>query len=122
MIIEDEEPVRNLLSAIIKNGGHEVEVVSDGNQGIEMFGKKEFDLVFIDLGMSGISGWQVAKKVKGINERVPVVLITGWDIRQEESEMKDSYVDLIIQKPFEVEQVLDLVQEGMTLKERFKEF
>jgi DNA-binding response OmpR family regulator len=122
MIIEDEEPVRNLLSAIIKNGGHEVEVVSDGNQGIEMFGKKEFDLVFIDLGMSGISGWQVAKKVKGINERVPVVLITGWDIRQEESEIKDSYVDLIIQKPFEVEQVLDLVQEGMTLKERFKEF
>jgi len=122
MIIEDEEPVRNLLSAIIKNGGHEVEVVSDGNQGIEMFGKKEFDLVFIDLGMSGISGWQVAKKVKGINERVPVVLITGWDIRQEESEIKDSYVDLIIQKPFEVEQVLDLVQEGMTLKERVKEF
>ena len=64
MIIEDEEPARNLLSAIIKNGGHEVEVVSDGNQGIEMFGKKEFDLVFIDLGMSGISGWQVAKKLK----------------------------------------------------------
>ena len=77
-------------------------------------------LVLTDLGMPGMSGWQVAEKVKSINGRVPVVLITGWDIRQEESEMKDSYVDLIIQKPFEVDQVLNIVQEGMILRDRFK--
>jgi hypothetical protein len=34
--------------------------------------------------------------------------------------MKDSYVDLIVHKPFEVDQVLNLVQEGMILRERFK--
>jgi len=34
--------------------------------------------------------------------------------------MKDSYVDLIIQKPFEMDQVLNTVQEGMILRERFK--
>jgi CheY-like chemotaxis protein len=34
-------------------------------------------LVLTDLGMPGISGWQVAEKIKGLNGRVPVVLITG---------------------------------------------
>ncbi len=77
-------------------------------------------LVLSDLGMPGMSGWQIAEKVKSINRGVPVVLITGWDIQQKESEMKDSYVDLIIQKPFEVDQVLNTVQEGMILRERFK--
>ncbi len=119
LVIEDEAGVRNLLSAILKKEGHEVEIATSGDLGIEIFEKNKFDLVFTDLGMPGMSGWQVAEKVKGINGRVPVVLITGWDIRQEESEMKDSYVDLIVHKPFEMDQVLNVVQEGMLLRDMF---
>ena len=120
MVIEDEEVVRNILFKILKLGGHEVEVVSDGHKGIEMFEKKEFDLVFTDLGMPGLSGWQVAEKIKGINGRVPVILITGWDIKQDKSETKDNWVDIIIHKPFEMEKVLNTVQEGMILRDRFR--
>ena len=120
MVIEDEEDVRYLLSDILTKVGHEVETATNGSQGIEMFEKKEFDLVFTDLGMPGMSGWQVAEKVKGINGRVPVVLITGWNIELKEPEIKDKWVDLIIQKPFEMNQVLNTVQEGMILRDRFK--
>jgi PAS domain S-box-containing protein len=116
LVIEDEENVRDLLSSILIKGGHEVETAISGTQGIEIFRKKKFDLVFSDLGMPGLSGWQVAEKVKSINGRVPVVLITGWDIKQEESEMKNSYVDLIVHKPFKVDQVLNVVQESMILR------
>jgi CheY-like chemotaxis protein/anti-sigma regulatory factor (Ser/Thr protein kinase) len=120
LVIEDEKNVRLLLRDILTDGGHEVEVVSDGSQGIEMYKKKEFDLVFSDLGMPGMSGWQVAEKIKGINGRVPVVLITGWDIELKESELKDKWVDLIIQKPFKTDQVLNVVQEGMILRDKWK--
>jgi CheY-like chemotaxis protein/anti-sigma regulatory factor (Ser/Thr protein kinase) len=120
LVIEDEEEVRNLLYFILMRGGHEVETVSGGLQGIELFEKKEFDLVFTDLGMPGMSGWQVAEKIKSINGRVPVVLITGWDIDLKESETSRNWVDLIIHKPFGVDQVLKSVQEGMVLREQFK--
>ena len=121
LVIEDEEEVRNLLFAILKKSGHEVEVVSDGSQGIEMFNNKDFDLVFTDLGMPGMSGWQVAEEIKGTNGRVPVILITGWDIELKEQEIKDKWVDFLIHKPFEKDQVLHVVQEGMILRDRFKE-
>ncbi len=52
------------------------------------------------------------KKIKSINGRVPAVLVTGWDIKQEGSEKEDSYLDLIIHKPFEMDQVLNIVHEG----------
>jgi len=119
LVIEDEEHVRDVLSAILIQGGHEVETASSGSQGIEMCEEKEFDLVFTDLGMTVMSGWQVAEKVKGINEKVPVALITGWNIEFKESELKASKVDLVVQKPFEVNQVLLLVQEGMMLRDKF---
>jgi len=120
LLIEDEEEVRNVLSTILMNAGHEVDAASDGSQGIEMFGKKEFDLVFTDLGMPGMSGWQVAEKVKNINGRIPVAIITGWNIEINESEMKDKRVDLIIHKPFEINRIIRLVKEGMILRDSFK--
>jgi CheY-like chemotaxis protein len=119
LVVEDEEGVRNVLKDILTAAGHEVEIAYDGIQGIELFKKKEFDLVFTDLGMPVMSGWLVAEKVKSINKMIPVALITGWNVDLKESEMKTNNVDLIIKKPFAVNQVLRLVQEGMELRERF---
>ena len=43
-----------------------------------MFKRKEFDLLITSFRMSGMYGLQIVEKIKGINGRVPVVLITGW--------------------------------------------
>jgi PAS domain S-box-containing protein len=119
LVVEDEEGVRNVLHDILAEADHQVETATDGTTGIELFEQKTFDLVFTDLGMPGMSGWQVAEKIKSINGKVPVALITGWNVELKESNMKDCGVDLIIKKPFAVNQVLQLVQEGMELRERF---
>jgi len=112
--------VRNLLADILIENGHQVETASGGNQGIDMFKKKDFDLVFTDLGMPGTSGWEVAETVKNINKKIPVAIITGWNVELKESEMKEKGVNLIAYKPFKIDQILRLVQEGMELKEQFK--
>ncbi len=77
LVIEDEEDVCELLRDILTDAGHNVEIAADGIEGIKMFEKKRFDLVFTDLGMPGMSGWQVTEKIKSINDKVPVALITG---------------------------------------------
>ena len=102
------------------DGGHEVETVSRGSEGVKMLKKKDFDIVFTDLGMPGMSGWQVAEATKKINRNTPVALITGWEIRLESSELKERGVDLIVNKPFKVKQILKLVQEGIELKNNFR--
>jgi len=120
LVIEDEEDVRYLLRDILTDAGHNVEVAKDGSEGIEIFKKKKFDLVLTDLGMPRMSGWEVAEKVKSINEKVSVALITGWNVALDSSEMNDSGINLVIQKPFKMEQVLSLVQEGMLLRDQLK--
>jgi PAS domain S-box-containing protein len=120
LVIEDEEDVRELLRDILTDAGHNVEISADGNEGIKMFEKKKFDLVFTDLGMPGMSGWEVTEKIKSINDKVPVALITGWNIKLDESEMNDSRINFVVQKPFKMEQILNLVQEGMILRDQLK--
>jgi CheY-like chemotaxis protein/anti-sigma regulatory factor (Ser/Thr protein kinase) len=113
LVVEDEEDVRELLKDILTDGGHEVEFTPDGEKGIELFRQKRFDLVFTDLGMPGMSGWQVAENIKKICQETPVALITGWEVKQNDSELKASGVDLVVKKPFRVNEVLQLVQDWM---------
>ncbi|MEE8380501.1 MAG: response regulator [Thermodesulfobacteriota bacterium] len=92
---------------------------SNGKRG-EKFEKKAFDMVLTDLGMPGMSGWQVEEKIKGINGKVPIALITGWSIDLKESEMQERGIDFMIKKPYKLDQLVNIVQEGMRLRERFK--
>jgi PAS domain S-box-containing protein len=119
LVVEDEEDVRNLLKDVLTHEGHRVETASNGKLGIEKFKKKTFDMVLTDLGMPGISGWQVAEKIKAINGKVPIALITGWSIDLKESEMKEKGIDFILNKPYKLDQLVNVVQEGMILRERF---
>ena len=120
LVIEDEENICELFKDVLTEKGHQVETVSDGIEGTKLFEANEFDLVFTDLGMPRMSGWEVAEKIKGIDKSVPVFLMTGWNIEQKESEIKEKGVDLIIKKPFTMDQVLDIVQQGMLLRDQFK--
>jgi GAF domain-containing protein/CheY-like chemotaxis protein len=118
LVIDDEDTVRDILSRMLKIKGHEVVAASDGEEGIERFKSGEFDLVFTDLGMPKISGWEVGKIIKGLNPKVPIAMITGWGMELNKEKMSESGIDLVVSKPFNFDQVVQLVSEAMELKEK----
>lgn len=118
LVIDDEEPVRDVLSRMLRAKGHYVEVASDGDEGIEQFKQQPFDLVFTDLGMPKVSGWEVGKALKALNPKVPVAMITGWGMELNKEKMSENGIDLIISKPFNFDQVTKLINEALELKEK----
>jgi len=121
LVIEDEEEIRELLCEIISSCGNSVETAHDGSQGVKLFTQKPFDLVFTDLGMPGLTGWQVAQEIKKINSSTPVALITGYCIPDAAHELQQKGVDFVLNKPFLIDQVLKLVQEGLALKDMLQD-
>ena len=118
LVIDDEDSVRDILSRMLKTKGHQVVVASDGEEGIDRFRSEPFDLVFTDLGMPKLSGWEVGKIIKEINPKVPIAMITGWGVEYDRKKLSESGIDLIVSKPFNFDQVIHLVSEAMELKER----
>jgi CheY-like chemotaxis protein len=118
LVIDDEDSVRKILYQMLKAKGYQVVVASSGEEGIERFREESFDLVFTDLGMPKMSGWEVGKALKGIDPKVPVALITGWGVELNKDKMKESGIDLVVSKPFNFDQVVRLVTEAMELKEK----
>ncbi|NOQ86529.1 MAG: response regulator [Deltaproteobacteria bacterium] len=113
LVVEDEEGVRTILKDILEDGGYKVEVAPNGKKGIKLFQEKKFNLVFTDLGMPGMSGWQVAEEIKKMNGKTKVALVTGWEVDLNNNELKKCGVDLVINKPFQMNQILGSVKEMM---------
>ncbi|MHB8176790.1 MAG: hybrid sensor histidine kinase/response regulator, partial [Thermoleophilia bacterium] len=114
LVIDDAVLIRRLLDGMLSGMGHQVETAGSGQDGIGLFEKaiaagREFDLVLTDLGMPGMSGWDVAEIVKGASPETPVALITGWGDQLDPEKMKQSKVDAVIAKPFSLEQIRNLV-------------
>lgn len=118
LVIDDDVAVREVLADILRTGGHDVEVAGTGEEGVARFADGGFDVVFTDLGMPGMSGWEVAESIKGASPGTPVGLTTGWGATLDDSKLAEHGVDLVVPKPFRLEQVLDLVSEAVRLKER----
>jgi len=118
LVIDDEDSVRDVLSRMLKAKGHQVAVAANGEEGIERFRSEPFDLVFTDLGMPKLSGWDVGKTIKTINPKVPIAMITGWGVELDRQKLSENGIDLSIAKPFNFDQVINLVSEAMELKER----
>ena len=72
----------------LQEKGYDVKAVTNGNDAVEEFGKTPFDIVFLDENMPGISGIETLGKIKNINQRVPVVMIT----KSEEEAIMDNAI------------------------------
>jgi CheY-like chemotaxis protein len=71
----------------LQEKGYDVKAVTNGNDAVEEFGKDNYDIVFLDENMPGISGIETLGKIKDINQNVPIIMITK---SEEETIMDDA--------------------------------
>ncbi len=103
LVVEDEPQVQQLLESMLTGDGHTVAIAPHGEEGVRRFreameGGRPFDLVITDFGMPGMDGRQVAQKVKALEEKIRIVLLTGWGETLPEGGIPDQ-VDLTLTKP-----------------------
>ena len=116
LIVEDDAGVCNLLSRLLGRC-HEVASVRNGQEALEVFAPGRYDVVLIDLGMPGMSGDRVAREMHRADPLVASVLITGWEIGEDDPRV--SAFDFRIQKPFDdLDEVEDVVVRAVELHDR----
>jgi CheY-like chemotaxis protein len=115
LVVDDEVEILELVAEILAEGGYTVVTAQSGPEGLQHLDSGEFDLLFCDLGMREMSGWDVVTLAR---ERVPnlvVVLLTGWGATLSEEKVREHKIDAVLNKPFEMSKMLHTVT---TLLER----
>ena len=106
LVVDDEEEVAEVVADILTTAGHVAVVAGSGQAAVDLFSAEPFDLVFTDLAMPGMTGWQVARAVKARTPEVGVVMMSGFGVEVEPAELRTNGVDLVLSKPLQIKDVL----------------
>ena len=111
LVGDDEAAVRETLVSMLNALGHEAVAEAEGRLVLFRFEREPFDLVFTDLGMPDMSGWEVTRRIRERNPDIPVVLVTGWGNQIEREEWEARGVTRVMAKPFTLERISSLIAE-----------
>lgn len=78
LVVEDEESYREALFAALTKEGYQVELASDGSEGLRMFAERPPDLVLLDVLLPGVPGTEVCRRMRAIAP-VPVIMVSALD-------------------------------------------
>ncbi len=101
LVVEDEQTVQQVLATLLQRWGCQVTVVSSGMEALELFQANHFDVLCTDLGMPGMSGWDVLAQIGTIDPHIRKLLITGWGEQITLMEARQRGADHMLVKPFD---------------------
>jgi CheY-like chemotaxis protein len=113
LVVEDDQPIRELETVILEQAGYLVEAVADGALALAALGRRSPDLVLLDLVMPSLDGWGVLEQIGKATDPPPVVLVSGANEMVPPPHL-GTYVSGYVFKPFDVEQLLKTCEVALT--------
>ena len=102
LVVEDDSVLRDGLSRSLRNGGYAVEVADDGRLADQLLSVHSFDLVVLDLGLPGLDGLEVLRRLRRRASNIPVLILTARDSIVDRVNGLDVGADDYLVKPFEL--------------------
>lgn len=105
LVIDDESSVRETLAEMLETMGHRVVLADSGQSALQLLGANECELVFTDLAMPDMDGWETSREIRKRWPEMNVVLVTGYGSGTLPPIGEEDLVNGIIGKPFDFSQI-----------------
>lgn len=105
LIIEDESKIARFIQLELNHEGYDVEIASDGRDGLEILKSRPFDLVLLDIMLPSINGFEVLRRLR-LFSSIAVIMLTAKDDVIDKVMGLDGGADDYITKPFAIEELL----------------
>jgi CheY-like chemotaxis protein/anti-sigma regulatory factor (Ser/Thr protein kinase) len=122
LIIDDEAPVREVLSMALADRGYEILEASDGREGLEKYRVGNPDLVITDVMMPEMDGIEVLKNIRQVNEETDIIIMTGHGSEEIVIEALRLGASNYLKKPIAFEDLFNVVERIVTRRHYRKRF
>jgi two-component system, NtrC family, nitrogen regulation response regulator NtrX len=113
LVVDDEAEIRRSVRMILEYEGYEVLEASSGPEGVALAERETPDLVFLDVKMPGMDGLEALQRIKGANDSIPVVIISGHGTVSTAVEATKAGAFDFIEKPLTTERVLVTIRNAL---------
>ncbi len=110
LVVEDEETTRDVIAQALDIFGYDTILAENGKIALEKYDEHKPDMVISDIYMPEMNGLDLLKALRKKNNKLPVVLITGYDIQEAHKNAKTYGVTAMLLKPFRLQQLKDILE------------
>jgi two-component system OmpR family response regulator len=100
LIVEDDAALASGIARILEGEGHAVDVLARGEEALLGARQERFDLIILDIGLPGIDGFEVLRRLRAAGHRTPVLVLTARDALDDRVRGLDLGADDYLAKPF----------------------
>jgi two-component system OmpR family response regulator len=100
LIVEDDATLASGIARILEGEGHAVDLVASGEQAVLGARQERFDVMILDVGLPGIDGFEVLRRLRANGQRIPVLVLTARDALDDRIRGLDLGADDYMAKPF----------------------
>jgi len=119
LVVDDEEIMRDVLETLLSAEGYRVDLAKTGEDGLEAYGRRAYDVVLLDVSMPGMGGLRALEEFLRLDAEASVIMITAYATYDTAISAWEKGAMGCIRKPFQNEQVTATVASG--IKRRRKE-
>jgi CheY-like chemotaxis protein len=110
LVVDDNADAADTLSMILRMYGHEIRTTHDGASAVAEAAKFKPEIIFLDLGMPGIDGYETAGKLRELlGEHVMIVALTGWGQQEDRRRTSSAGFNRHLVKPVAPSELLELI-------------
>lgn len=111
LVVDDQASMRLTLKGILAKRGYDVYVAADGLQALDEVKKRDYGLVIMDIKMPGLNGVDAYIRIKEINPKVPVIMMTAFAVEDEIRRAIHEGAYAVLYKPFDMERIFEVIAE-----------
>ncbi len=102
LIVDDDRALRDALRRALTLAGYDVDTAGGGEQALAKIAQQSPDALVLDIGMPGIDGLELCRRLRAAGERVPVLMLTARDAIEDRIDGLDAGADDYLVKPFDI--------------------
>ena len=116
LVVEDDPALQEILFELFDSMGNRVSACSNGEDAINEFRQNKYDIVISDYGIGMMTGYELLKKVRELNEQTVTVLLSGWML--DSRTMYENTVDFFLSKPFHLDVLIKEISRILAQRRR----
>jgi len=115
LIVDDDPAVGEVMGQVLEALGYSSACCGDPAEAISRFKEGGFDVILTDYRMPTMSGIELSQEMRKCQASIPVILMSGYSPEMEEGEMSLSPIDLILDKPIEMDRLDQAIKSSLLL-------